>query len=59
MTLDQAITDLSSQYQVKRRLGNDYQMNALLIAIEAIQLVAKRRRFSIPDAADLLPHETK
>lgn len=61
MTLDEAMTDLSIQREVKRRLGKDYQAESNGLGIEALKRVKDLRRDEPPfkTADELLPGETE
>ncbi len=59
MTIDEAITDLSIQKEVKQRLGKEHQAKALWLGIEALELLKEKRAF-FGDRPELtLPSETK
>jgi len=59
MTLDEALTDLSIQLEVKRRLNQDHQADAIKLGIEALRWVQDVRHIISTPNPELLPGETK
>ena len=59
MTLEEAITDLSIQLEVKRRLGQSRQADAVKLGMEALErIVYLRKDMDSPDWMTL-PGEIK
>jgi len=59
MTIDKAIADLSIQREVKRRLGKDYQADAIKLGIEALKRIQVLRSFPNREPLKSLPGETE
>ena len=59
MKLDEAITDLSIQREVKRRLGKTYEADSIGLGIEAMKEVLSFRKDPDHYKLELLPGETK
>lgn len=59
MKLNEAITDLSIQREVKRRLGKNHEANALGLGIEALKWYIEAREGPVPSVYHLLPGETE
>lgn len=58
MTLEEAMTDLSIQLEVKRRLGQSRQADAIKLGIEALKRLGEGRKVDHAFAWKRLPGET-
>lgn len=58
MKLEKAIENNEEHAKAHRYDTYPDYYNAIKLGIEALKLVEKRRRFAVPDRADLLPGET-
>jgi len=59
MTIDEAMTDLSIQLEVKRGLGLSRQADAITLGIEALKALKLHRRFMHNSEFELMPGETE
>ncbi len=59
MKLEEAITDLSLQMEVKRRLGKSREADAVKLGIEALKRLQELRIDNPETAWQLLPGETE
>ena len=59
MTLEEAMTDLSIQREVKRRLGKDHEADAIGLGIEALRYVRHTREIKVLDPGGKLLGETE
>ena len=60
MTIDEAMTDLSIQLEVKHSLGKNYQAEAIKLGIEALKCIKQVREATGVSAIEFdLPGETK
>ncbi len=59
MKLEEAITDLSLQMEVKRRLGKSREADAVKLGIEALKRVQDMRISPCTTEDELLPGETQ
>ena len=59
MTLKEAMTDLSIQREAKKRLGEEFQEDALTLGIEALKVFAQLPPMFRVTPFGLLPGETK
>jgi len=59
MKLDEAMTDLSIQREVKRRLGKDHEAKSIGLGIEALKETKRLRKFRAWFLRRLLPGETE
>jgi len=59
MTIDEAITDLSIQQQVKYLTGKYHQAEAIRLGLEALKEVKASREEAYSEDTGLLPGETE
>ena len=59
MTIEEALTDLSIQLEVKRKLGKNHQANALKLGIEALKRLYLQREHPKRKLNTLLVGETE
>jgi len=59
MTLEEAMTDLSIQREVKKRLGKTYEAKSLGVGIEALKRLKQLREYPGLDVNWQIPGETE